>query len=226
MTKLRTITSPSGARLSVADQHGDRFQALVDDLESAGVILKKGESGGYNYRNIAGTNKLSNHAHGAAIDVNWNDNERGKAGAIDPELARSLAAKHGLTWGGDWKNPDPMHFEVAGPGHYQGDGHNHGPAPQNQPTSGQTVAAAPDMAQPQAAPAGGPPGGLLAPVLAQLGIEAPQQQAPAPTERQMDLQLDALAGGDMAPRRINYAKPAGGNMRLALARAASGRGRA
>jgi hypothetical protein len=65
---------------------------------------------------VDGSPKLSNHARGAAIDVNWNRNARGTSGDIDPELARSLAQKHGMTWGGDWENPDPMHFEAADAG--------------------------------------------------------------------------------------------------------------
>ena len=102
--------------ISVATQHAPRFKGLLDDLDAAGYGIDQKQSGGYNYRNIDGTNKLSNHAYGTAVDVNWNANARGTHGNIPPDLARSLAAKHGLTWGGDWKNPDPMHFEVASAG--------------------------------------------------------------------------------------------------------------
>lgn len=128
---LVVVTSPSGAKFRVAEQHGPKFEALVRDLEDAGYSIDGNTSGGYNYRTIAGSNKLSNHAHGAAIDINWSDNARGSKGTLDPELARSLAKKHGLAWGGDWKNPDPMHFEVPGAsplpqGHHHGDGHDHG----------------------------------------------------------------------------------------------------
>jgi hypothetical protein len=129
---LEKITSPSGASFWVAKPHAERFRGLIGDLESSGYGIKPKESGGYNYRNIAGTNKLSQHAHGNAIDINWMDNARGTPGNIPPDLARQLAQKHGMKWGGDWKNPDPMHFEVAvpgQPGHTFGDGHNHGAPP-------------------------------------------------------------------------------------------------
>lgn len=116
MTKLTTITSPSGARFTVAADYAPKFQALIGDLESAGYGINPKVSGGYNPRNIAGTNKPSNHAFGRAIDINWDRNARGTKGDIPAELARSLAAKHGMTWGGDWKNPDAMHFEVANAG--------------------------------------------------------------------------------------------------------------
>lgn len=112
--ELSRITSPGGAAFSVAKPHADRFSAFLSDLEASGYPIKGDQSGGFNPRTIAGTNKMSNHAHGTAIDVNWGENPRGGAGAIPAEIARSLAQKHGLVWGGDWKNPDPMHFEIAG----------------------------------------------------------------------------------------------------------------
>ena len=116
MSKLTTITSPSGARFTVSADHAPKFQALIGDLESAGYGINPKASGGYNPRTIAGTNKPSNHAFGRAIDINWDKNARGTKGDIPAELARSLAAKHGMTWGGDWRNPDAMHFEVANAG--------------------------------------------------------------------------------------------------------------
>lgn len=109
---LVTVQSPSGAKFQVAASYAPKFEALLADLEESGYAVDPKASSGYNYRNIAGTNKLSNHAHGAAIDVNWDRNARGTTGDLDPELARTLSKKHGLAWGGDWKNPDPMHFEV------------------------------------------------------------------------------------------------------------------
>lgn len=124
MTKLSTFATKGGAKFTVNSEHQQRFQALLDDLEAAGYAIDGGQSGGYNYRNIAGTNKLSEHAHGNAVDVNWSRNARGTKGEIDPALARALATKHNMTWGGDWKNPDPMHFEVAHgqPGHVHAEG--------------------------------------------------------------------------------------------------------
>lgn len=109
---MAVIAAGSGAKFRVNADHASRFQGLLADLEAAGVEIKPDQSGGYANRNIAGTSKRSEHAFGRAIDLNWNENARGTAGKLDPEMARSLAAKHGLKWGGDWRNPDPMHFEV------------------------------------------------------------------------------------------------------------------
>lgn len=110
---MATVTTGGGAKLHVNADHADRFKGLVDDLEANGVEIKGDQSGGYNPRNIRGTNTPSQHASGRAIDINWTDNAQGTKGQLDPEMARSLAAKWGLKWGGDFSKPDPMHFEVA-----------------------------------------------------------------------------------------------------------------
>lgn len=110
---MATVRTGSGAGFRVAGDHAERFAGAISDLEAAGVDIKGDQSGGYNPRNIRGTNTPSEHASGRAIDVNWAENAQGTKGAIDPELARSVAAKWGLKWGGDFSKPDPMHFEVA-----------------------------------------------------------------------------------------------------------------
>ena len=116
--RLQRITAPNGAGFTVGRPHANTFGGLFDDLAMAGYDIKPEQSGGYANRNIAGTSTPSRHAFGEAVDVNWTDNARGTSGTIPPDLARQLAAKHGMIWGGDWSNPDPMHFEVnrsAGP---------------------------------------------------------------------------------------------------------------
>lgn len=94
-------------------------------------------SSGYNYRLIAGTDRLSRHAHGLAFDINPRENifvrydEEGnvtyrlpKDGVYDPKIPGTLTANHplvahmkklGWVWGGDWKKEegrvDYQHFE-------------------------------------------------------------------------------------------------------------------
>jgi hypothetical protein len=117
MADLARITTKGGVPFTVARQHAPQFQALLDDLEKNGYPLKAPQSGGYNPRNIAGTDTKSQHAFGNAVDVNWSENDVRGGGqpTIPPFLADSLARKHGMTWGGLWegKSVDPMHFEVA-----------------------------------------------------------------------------------------------------------------
>lgn len=109
---LKPISSKGGAKFSVAGEHADKFQRLIDALEAEGYVIDPSQSGGYNPRNIAGTNTPSQHSFGNAIDINWTRNARGTKGDIDPALAQRLADELGFEWGGTWKNPDPMHFEI------------------------------------------------------------------------------------------------------------------
>ena len=91
------------------------FQAFLEELKEQGYDLKDVQ--GHNLRNIRGSNKLSQHAFGNAIDINpYSGNGFGVGAKTDlPPNVSAMAAKHGLTWGGDWKGrPDPMHFEWTG----------------------------------------------------------------------------------------------------------------
>ncbi len=89
----------------------------------------------FNYRTVQGTNKLSKHGKGLAIDVNPFYNPWVRGNKVDPETARPYAfnrsnvkaplpiittsdpcykifRKHGFTWGGSWRSSkDYQHFE-------------------------------------------------------------------------------------------------------------------
>jgi D-alanyl-D-alanine carboxypeptidase len=78
-------------------------------------------SGTFSWRNIKGTDRLSPHSFGIAIDLNarkgayW---RRHKKGTGLPALRRrypheivSIFEKHGFIWGGKWYHYDLMHFE-------------------------------------------------------------------------------------------------------------------
>ena len=121
---LAVVRAPNGAPVTVSAEDASRFQGLLNDLHTAGIRVDPSQTGGYSPRNIRGTNTPSQHASGRAIDINWTDNPVGgrPGGMDDPtaqfnviptDLARNLARRHGLEWGGDWRNPDPMHFQVA-----------------------------------------------------------------------------------------------------------------
>jgi hypothetical protein len=116
---LTTITAPNGQRVTVAANYASRFTGLLNDLWKAGYHMKS--VGGYNYRNIAGTNTLSKHATGEAIDIDPQPNRGNRLGGggsrygyFDPRVINGLIRKWGLDWGGNWSNPDPMHFSTGG----------------------------------------------------------------------------------------------------------------
>jgi hypothetical protein len=110
---LVTVQTPDGAKFRVARKVAPQFNAFLTDLHGTGYKLNPNKSGGYNYRTIAGTPKLSQHAYGNAIDLNWDKNPYGSKRFDLPANVGEIAAKHGIAWGGTWKNPDPMHFEVS-----------------------------------------------------------------------------------------------------------------
>lgn len=107
---LTTLATSGGAKFTVNKAVAPNFQGFLNELEAAGYKVDPKQSGGYNYRKIRGGRALSEHAYGNAIDINWTANARGTKGNM-PENVGQIAAKYGLTWGGNWKNPDAMHFE-------------------------------------------------------------------------------------------------------------------
>lgn len=106
------------------DYEGDDERSMEDNNTSC-----------FNYRTIAGTQRLSMHARGLAVDVNPLYNPYVKNGKVSPkragkwawnrsrrkdipykidheDLCYKLFRKHGFQWGGDWRScKDYQHFE-------------------------------------------------------------------------------------------------------------------
>lgn len=73
--------------------------------------------GVYEFRRVSGSAKLSLHAYGAGIDFDPERNGRGipydgGINMISPVVADIFKAE-GWKWGGDFTNPDCMHFEAT-----------------------------------------------------------------------------------------------------------------
>lgn len=93
------------------------LQAMSPNLRRFG--LKPG--GGFNWRLVAGTNHLSMHALGAAVDINvgysdywrWHKRASGRIPYRNrvPMAIVALFEKYGFIWGGRWYHYDTMHFE-------------------------------------------------------------------------------------------------------------------
>lgn len=70
-------------------------------------------SGSYNLRNIRGSNALSMHAYGCAVDF---DSANNSLGDTTPAMDRRVVEefeREGWEWGGHWSRPDGMHFQAA-----------------------------------------------------------------------------------------------------------------
>jgi hypothetical protein len=117
---LVQIAGPNGTRVTVNSRYARQFSGLMNDLWNSGYRFKSVQ--GYNYRNIAGTNRLSKHATGEAIDIDPGANRGTRLGGggarygyFNPNIVIPIIRKWGLDWGGLWKgSEDPMHFSTGG----------------------------------------------------------------------------------------------------------------
>ena len=74
-------------------------------------------SGSYNRRRIAGSTKWSNHAYGAAIDLDAEHNGFNTGHGTMPKAVVDCFKSTGALWGGDYRGrTDPMHFEYCSRG--------------------------------------------------------------------------------------------------------------
>ena len=78
--------------------------------------------GSFNWRRISGTNRLSAHSFGIAVDLNtelgqywkWSGAQAGQVGTYNNKIPESLVRafeRYGFVWGGKWHHFDGMHFE-------------------------------------------------------------------------------------------------------------------
>ena len=109
-TKMKLACAKSVAPLLVG--FAAEFHELIEPIDEGGL-----DDWGYAFRDVRGVpGKLSNHASGTAIDLNSKLHPLGKAGTFPlakVPMIRALAKKYGLKWGGDFRRPDEMHFEIA-----------------------------------------------------------------------------------------------------------------
>jgi D-alanyl-D-alanine carboxypeptidase len=121
--RLRDMRFPIAKARLINQYDGDDDASIADNNTSA-----------FNSRNVAGTNSLSLHAYGLAIDINpvqnpylqraggkWTFSPPASAAYanrrnVRPGMAETIIdvfAHEGFSiWGGQWKSPDYQHFQV------------------------------------------------------------------------------------------------------------------
>jgi peptidoglycan L-alanyl-D-glutamate endopeptidase CwlK len=113
----------TGNLRGIGDRQLKAVSAELDQLplEEKKYVLKTG--GTFNWRSIAGSEQLSAHAFGIAIDIDpdysdyWRWNASGDYGKLIPYKNRiphrivEIFERHGFIWGGKWYHYDTMHFE-------------------------------------------------------------------------------------------------------------------
>lgn len=111
----------SGTRISVNKRIARLVDLLLDETERRGYRLRPGVCGGYNCRQISGTNVASNHSWGLATDLNWDVNPYVQPRRTDmPAWMPLLWNRYGFAWGGNYNGngargkADSMHYEFMG----------------------------------------------------------------------------------------------------------------
>ncbi len=121
---LRVVTLHSGAKLSVATEVVEAFQALDGVMQASGYRPRPADTGAFNCRQITGGSAFSLHAYGIAADINWNSNPYRRDNRLvtdmPPDMVAAIKAiRTGngapvFRWGGDYRSvKDAMHFEVV-----------------------------------------------------------------------------------------------------------------
>lgn len=101
-----------------------KLQKISDELDGLPKEFKRyldKPAGSFNWRIIAGEERLSPHSYGIAIDINtdFSDYWRWKSAKSYPPIYRNripseivdIFEKNGFIWGGKWYRFDTMHFE-------------------------------------------------------------------------------------------------------------------
>jgi hypothetical protein len=102
---------------SVACHSGitEALTGAMEELErnNLGSLIESFD-GCFNPRFIAGSQLLSRHAWGVAIDLNYRANPTGQITVQDRRLVETMK-RWGFGWGGNWLVPDAAHFEWISP---------------------------------------------------------------------------------------------------------------
>jgi hypothetical protein len=92
-----------------------QLRAALLEIQTTGDLAQeihpREYAGCYYPRFIAGTQQLSLHSFGIALDLNVPGNQRGTVGEMNRAVV-AIFKKWGFAWGGDWGYTDPMHFEM------------------------------------------------------------------------------------------------------------------
>jgi hypothetical protein len=126
LVEVAWLPRRGGGRLRVTRINGvaerlARISAELDALPRRFDAFLAPAAGAYACRPIAGTERLSAHGYGIAVDIaparahywRWTGGAKGVPAwrnAIPPEIV-AVFERHGFIWGGRWRHYDTMHFE-------------------------------------------------------------------------------------------------------------------
>ena len=101
------------------------YQNVFRELTDMKYPIKPNNTDAYEYRSTVSGSRLSDHAYGGTIDINYDDNPMVDSGpnpkddgnnpyVVNEDVVKAFA-KQGFYWGGDWNSAkDYMHFSWTG----------------------------------------------------------------------------------------------------------------
>lgn len=125
LTRVSSSEFPSSFHVTEQQNVACQLEAVLTTLEAASQdysALFSDVGGGFNWRTISGTSRLSAHSYGIAVDVNaelgqywrWTGAQEGNVGAYENRIPQAVVEtfeRYGFIWGGKWHHFDGMHFE-------------------------------------------------------------------------------------------------------------------
>ena len=105
--------------LTVNKNIAQNYQNAFREIADMKWTINPSVTAAYNYRTTRNSGRLSDHAYGSAVDVNWDHNfntgDGSSAAVRGNEAVINAFAKQGFYWGGDWQSSkDDMHFTFTG----------------------------------------------------------------------------------------------------------------
>ncbi len=129
-----TVPMSGGKQVKVHTRALPAFQQVTANLaaeQANGRYYNARIVGSWVWRRVGGSYRMSTHAFGATIDINWDTNPFDEDGDLTTDMPNwyvNAWRDAGFCWGGDWQTAkDPMHFSWKGP--IATDGYGTVPAP-------------------------------------------------------------------------------------------------
>lgn len=94
------------------DLVGPLSQAFRNLIQRGHVNELKTWDGCFNIRNKRGGSTMSLHSWAIAVDVNASENGLGAKPKLSAGFVKCFTDA-GFDWGGNWRRPDGMHFQLA-----------------------------------------------------------------------------------------------------------------
>ncbi len=116
---------PTSLRVTRINGVNEKLAAVIRDLQRLPPDIRSylaHPAGGYCWRPIAGTGRLSPHSFGIAVDLGgdrvaywrWDAEKNGGRFSWHNQIPWPIVEafeRHGFIWGGKWYHYDTMHFE-------------------------------------------------------------------------------------------------------------------